>query len=185
MLHSRIAILFGMFCFALTVRHLMTPENPDHVANLLYQIPMAILFFLSSRLSVKACRIIHPAALFLGAAITVWFGNFPVAAIIFCLATLLYYSYGGFRSFNLVQSIISFGVIFLAFLAGIVTSKYGIGPAYWTALVWASTVVSGFYLIWLVLQYFASDIISQNRDLLEQNKKLIKGDCNDVATKGR
>jgi len=185
MIHSRVAIAFGIFCSALTVRHLLTPENPDHLANLMYQIPMAILFFASSRMSVNACRIIHPSALFLGAVITVWFGSFPVASVIFCFATLLYYSYGGFKSFNLVQSIISFSVVFFAFLFGVLVSGYGIGPAYFTALVYTSASILSFYVIWVVLQCLASDIITQNRDLLELTKKLSKGDCADVATKRR
>jgi hypothetical protein len=185
MIHSKIAIVFGVFCSGLSVWHLLTPGNPDHMANLIYHIPMTILFFSSSVMSLKTCRIIHPLALFIGAVVTVWFGNFPVAASIFCLSAILYYSYGGFRSLSFVQSAVSFTIIFSAFLVGILKSGYGIGPAYWIALVWASTTVVCFYVFWMVLQYFASDIITQNRDLLELSKKLSKGDCADVATKRR
>jgi hypothetical protein len=146
---------------------------------------MAILFFISSKLSIKLCRIIHPSALFLGAVITVWFGGFAVASVIFCFAVLLYYTYGGFKSFNLSQSVISFCVVFVAFLSGVLVSGYGIGPAYFTALVYTSASILSFYIIWLVLQCLSSDIIMQNRDLLELTKKLSKGDCADVATKRR
>ena len=185
MLHSRIGVLFGVFCTGLLVWHIFTPWNPDHYVNLVVHSTLAVIFFGSSFLSVKFCRIIHPLFLFIGATITVVYGNFPVGATIFGLATLLYYSYGGFRSFSAIQAVISFTIVFVAFFSAILSSGYGFGPAYGTAFVWTSVTAICFYIICLVLQYFASDIITQNRDLLELTKQLKKGECSDVATKRR
>jgi len=183
MLHSRIGVLFGVFCTGLLVWHLFTPWNPDHYVNLVLHSSMAVLFFWSSFMKIRTCRIIHPLTLFIGATLTVWYGNFPVGATIFGIAALLYYSYGGFRSLSVIQSVVSFGVVFTAFFAAIVASGYGFGPSYGTAFVWTSATALCFHFIWLVLQFFASDIITQNRDLLELTKKLSKGDCADVASK--
>jgi len=183
MLHARIGVLFGVFCTGLLVWHLFTPWNPDHYVNLVMHSSMATLFLVSARLSIKTCRIIHPVVLFIGATLTVWYGNFPVGATIFGLATLLYYSYGGFRSFSLAQASGSFAIVFTAFFAAILASGYGFGPSYGTAFIWTTVTAICFYIIWLVLQYFASDIIIQNRDLLELTKKIKKGECADVTTK--
>jgi len=172
-----------MFCSGLLVWHIFAPNNPDHYLNIVSHSSMAILFFASSRMSVALCRVIHTVTLFIGATMTVCFGNFPVAAIIFFLATLLYYAYGGFRSISSIQSIVSFSVVFIAFFFGITISGYGVGPSYGLAVVWTTGVFVIFYILWLVLQHLYPGIITQNRDLLEFVKKLKKGECSDVATK--
>lgn len=182
MLHSRIGVLFGFFCSGLFLWHLCVPANPDHYLNIVFHSSTAVLFFASSKMSIKVCRIIHPLTLFIGATITVVFGNFPVGATIFGLATLLYYSYGGFQSFSFPHAAVTFCNIFVAFFAAILVSGYDVGPSYGAAFVWTTVTGVCFYIIWLVLQYFASDIIVQNRDLLEMNKRLAKGE-KDVATK--
>ena len=182
-IHKKIGSAFSTFCLILLGWHLLTPENPHHVINVMLHSVTCFLFFVSTFTSIRVCRYLHPAILLAGASITAWGGNFPVAAIISFVAVFLHYSYGGFHTLSTFRVIGTVIGMFLMFYFSILVSGYGYAPSYAMALVWTTFSLGLFWFVWLILQYFAADIVQQNRDLLELNKELTKGDCADVTKK--
>lgn len=182
-IHRQIGALFGWFCTILIGWHLLTPENPHHVANLILHSSLSVAFFASTMASVSVCRYLHPVALLAGASVVAWAGNFPVAALLSLVALLLNYSYGGFRTISTIKVAGSFIGLFVMFFLSILVSGYGPAPSYGHAFVWTAFSFGMFWLIWIIFQSFAFDIVQQNRDLLELAKRKTKGDCADVATK--
>lgn len=182
-IHRHIGEIFGWFCAILIVWHVFTPDNPDHVVNLVMHSLLASTFFASSRMNMVVCRYVQPFALLSGMAVTAFYGNFPVSALIAFLAVLIYYAYGGFRPLSRAKIFFTFSLLFSLYFGAMIVSGYDISNAYGTSILWSSGVFGTFWVLWLIMQYFASDLVQQNRDLLELAKKKSKGDCADVATK--
>jgi len=182
-IHRPIGYIFSGFCALLFVWHLMTPHNPHHNIAIIVFLPWSVMYLVSSFVSVKVSRYLQPFTLLLGAFVTVYADNFPVAAIISVIATLIYWTYGGFRQLDFTRASLTFLTVFLMFFFGVVLSGHGYAPAYGTAIVYTILASVGFAILWMVIIFFASDIVQQNRDLLELTKKLSKGDCADVASK--
>lgn len=182
-IHRPIGLIFTVFCSVLFAWHLVTPQNPHHDIAVFTMALWSALFLLSAISSIKIARYIQPITLLLGALITVYAGNFPVAAIISIIATLIYWTYGGFHQLDFVKASLTFLTVFLMFFFGVVLSGHGYAPAYGTALMYTVLASVGFSILWMVIMFFAADIVQQNRDLLELNKTL-KG-YKDVATKGK
>jgi len=171
--HRHIGVVFALFCLGLFCWHLTTPDNPQHDVALVSMSVWAGLFLASAMFSVRVARVIQPVTLLVSAFLTVYFGNFPVAAIIVSIATLIFWAYGGFRQLNMVKSASTFSVVFLMYFLGIVMSGYGYGPAYAMAFVWTMLATGGFWIVWQVFVIFAADLLAQNRDLNKANKRLL------------
>lgn len=173
--HRPIGHAFAAFCTFLFCWHLTTPQNPQHDVALISMSIWAGLFLISAWSSLRVARVIQPGTLFVGASFTVYFGNFPVAALIFGIAALVFWAYGGFRQLQFAQVATTYGVVFSVYFAGILITNYGYGPAYILATVYTALVTLGFWLIWQLFILFASDIIAQNRDLLELSRPTKRG----------
>lgn len=182
-IHAKIGTAFAVFCTGLVVWHFFTPSNPQHWVAMITMSIWACLFTVSAIVPIGISRYIQSLTLLTGAAFTVYFGNFPVAAVISTLAVLIFWAYNGFKTFFAPGAIMSFSLIFSMFFFGVLVSGYGHSPAFFIALVWTGGVSMAFLVIWLIFLLFASSIVAQNRDLLELNKKLKQGDCQDVAAK--
>lgn len=174
--HRHIGIVFALFCLGLFCWHLTTPNNPQHDIALISMSIWAGIFMVSALFSMRVARVIQPGTLFVGAGFTVYFGNFPVAALIFGIAALVFWAYGGFRQLRFAQVATTYGVVFSVYFAGILITDYGYGPAYILATVYTVLVTLGFWLIWQLFILFASDLLTQNHNLNEANKELLKGD---------
>lgn len=187
-LEQRMAWIFTAFsCFVLFY-NLSTPDNPDHVMNLIEQTISLGAFGSTIFLSAKIAQVIHILVLVGITFVTVFTdtGFFP-SAFIMVLIFVLTYAYGGFRTFAAWK--LPMGAI-LAFVLCLAGSSHFQAPApeVWSrAAMWTIFVAVFLWLLWHVLQEirrqffadFANELIQQNHDLLLQLRDRERG-CNDA-----
>jgi len=186
-LERRMAWIFTAFSCLVLVYNFVTPDNPDHIMNLVEQIISTGLFGATIFLPIKASQTIHIIALIGITLVTVFTdtGFFP-SAVLMVFIFVLTYAYGGFRTFASWKIPISAILAFVLCLAG--SSHFQApGAGVWSrAAMWTLFVALFLGLLWLVLQEvrrqffadFAHELTQQNHDLLGVIRDLEKG-CKD------
>lgn len=187
-LHRRIGLGFASFCGLLLAWTIITPENPDHLVNLVIHATLAPAFAFSTMAGVKVGGWVQVAALFFGASLTAMAGDFQPASAVGSVAVLLIYAYGGFKSIRpsviIPVSIAQFGLTLWAAWVG----EYNLTIALGHALAWTSFSLLGVWVIWMIFQAYAKEILElerkiteQNREMLEATKEMLKKGCEDAA----
>lgn len=178
-LHRRIGLTFATFCGVMLAWAILTPENPDHLANIIIHGVLTPVFAFSVTFRAKVGGWVQVAALFFGASITALGGDFQPASAVGSVAVLLIYAYGGFRSIRISVIIptasAQFALTFIAALLG----EYDVTKALGHAICWTSLSILGVWVVWIIFQQYAKDIIEQNHDVLEASKEILKRECND------
>lgn len=181
-LHQKIGAGFALFCALMFGWAIITPSNPDHVLCLLIHGILTPMFLFSITKTVGVGGAIQVLALMIGSILTAIAGDFQPASSVGAMAVILVYAYSGFRSINIYVIIpVSLGQFALTFFAAVVNG-FPMILSLGHAIAWTSFSLVAVWVVWIVFQQFAKDIVSQNRDLLDLSKKL-KGECQDVATK--
>lgn len=185
MIHRQLGTLFSMFCAVMLGWHILTPGNPHHIYGLVLHSSLALFFLTCSLMPLSFSKYGQPFVLIVSAMVVAWSGNVPTSAVIVFIAFLLYFAYGGFRTISTEKVISSFASIFILNFISIHMSGFykEYADSYLMALIWTTFSIGLFWVLWIIFQAFAADIVQQNRDLLEQNKTLKR--CKDVAAKGK
>lgn len=172
-IHGTVGLAFGLFCTSLIFWHLSTPANPDHVLNLMMHPTLAVMFFISVGLKPRTGVWVQISALSLGAIITGLSGSFHAAAAVGIVAMILLYSQGDFGTIGTARLIVASS----AQLANVSISAwiYGQAPivAMGHGIAWLLGTILILLIFWAGFNLMAREIIKQNHDLNEVNKRLL------------
>jgi hypothetical protein len=183
-LYQRFGITFSLFSLVTLVWNLFTPDNPDHLGNLLLAgglcLPLAISYFLP-HLVAKTLQVVAFACV---AFFPTYFTGEPFfGAVSAVIGLALTYAYGGYRTHRAWKLPVTMSIVFIIFALAtpIINLESTLRAFVWTVYVGLACAV-----LWMILEdvdarfhrLFASELIKQNRELLDINKKLAGG-CND------
>lgn len=187
MLHKRVAVMFAIFSGLSLVFNVFTPDNPDHLLNVIEHSCLVIVFVASFFAHKQFAGVLQILALSAAAFIPMQINDSPFfGAVISVFVLVLIYAYGGYRSSPWWKLPTTF--LTLLFLCAIASSKFT-PPSFemWArAFGWTSFISLFCFVLWLIVDDierrfhadFAQDLIRQNRELLEINKQLVGG-CKD------
>lgn len=187
MLHKRIGLIFSLASAVSLAFNIFTPDNPDHILNVVEQSCLVLVFALSCYAGFPFGGVMQIIALSVAAFLPMQINDSPFfGAVISVFALVLIYAYGGYRTAVWWKLPITFSTLFI--LCAIASSKFT-PPSiemYARAFMWALFIVVFCLVLWLIVADiehrfhadFAARIIKQNRDLLELNKEL-SGGCKD------
>lgn len=174
-LYQRVGTVFTMFSLAALVGNLLTPENKDHLLNVLEQLVLTIVFIGTIVIRKEVAKPLQVGALFAAAAVAAFTRDIGPATILGTTAVLLTYVYGRFQRISKPRmTVVALVQASLALLAAL-RSGEPFPRALVMASLWAVFPLVGVWLLWSVFQSFAEEIIAQNRELLEINKTLVAG----------
>lgn len=170
-LHRQIGLGFATFCFYCLGWAFLTPENPDHLTNLLIHGVLGPLFLLSTTQKVVIGGGMQVFGLFFGAALTALAGDFQPASGVGSLSIFLIYAYGGFKSIRIGIVLPIAAVQFVGTGWAATVTGYPLVEAVGQAVTWTAFSLVGVWVIWLAFQRYAEKIVKQNRDMLELIKR--------------
>lgn len=182
-LYQRIGITFSIFSLVTLVWNLATPDNPDHLGNLLLAgglcFPLAVSYFLPQFIA----QIVQIASFACVAFFPTYFTGEPffgAVAAVFGLS--LTYAYGGYRTHRAWKLPFTMGIVFAVFALAtpIVSLEFTVRALVWTCYIGISCTG-----LWMILEDADARFhrqmkteIDQNRVELESIKKEVGG-CQD------
>lgn len=173
-LHRQIGLGFATFCFYCLGWAFLTPDNPDHLTNLIIHGILGPIFLLSTTQTVVIGGTMQVLGLFFGAALTALAGDFQPASGVGSLSIFLIYAYSGFKSIR-IGVVLPIAVIqFVGTGWAATVTGYSVVEAVGQAVTWTSFSLVGVWVIWLTFQKYAADIIKQNREVLDLQKEILK-----------
>lgn len=182
-LHRQIGLGFATFCFYCLGWAFLTPENPDHLTNLLIHGVLGPLFLLSTTQGVIAGGAMQVFGLFFGGALTALAGDFQPASGVGSLSIFLIYAYGGFKTIR-VGVVLPIAVVqFVGTGWAATVTGYPLVEAVGQAVTWTAFSLVGVWVIWLAFQRYAKEIIKQNREVLDLQKEILKKGNHDGSGK--
>lgn len=172
-IHGVVGLVFGLFCTGLIFWHIATPLNPDHVLNLAMHPTLAVLFFVSIFLRSRLGVWLQIFTLAIGAVLTGSVGSFHAAAAVGIVAMILLYAQGNFGTIATTRVTVAF----LAQLVNVSISAwiYGLSPivAVGHGVAWLIGSILLVLIFWVGFNHMYREIVKQNHDLNEVNKKLL------------
>ncbi len=187
-LARRVTIIGICLASCVLVWNLITPGNPDHVLNLIVATILTAWMVACLFLSERVAQVSH--SLTLGGSAFVYVGvdgGFFSSGTLTIILFVLIHAYGAFRTHALWKLPLS--VLAIYALSSISSAHFTVPgvESYGRAAMWTLMVIGFLFVLYLALQEFrrqfheeyAADLITQNRQLLELNKRLAGG-CDDA-----
>ena len=174
-LYQRVGVVFAGFSLASLVGNLLTPENEDHLLNVVEQLGLTMMFIMTIVGHREVAQHLQVGSLFVASAVAAVTGDVGVATVLGTVAVLLTYVYGKFQKIPKVKITIVAVVQGVLALVAALYSEQPFPRALVVASLWAVFPLIGIWLLWSVFQSFAEEVIAQNRELLEINKTLVAG----------
>ena len=187
-LHKRVALIFSLFSVISFVLNVFTPTNPDHLLNVIEHGCLLTIFILTYFLPDRPSGVLQIIALSVAAIIPMGLSDSPFfGAVVAVFVLVLIYAYGGYQSHKGWKMTATFLSLF--FICAIASSNF-MPPSlemYVRSFGWALFISVFCFVLWLIVEdikrqffsSFATEIITQNRELLELNKQLAR-ECADV-----
>lgn len=172
-IHGVVGMVFGLFCTGLIFWHLATPLNPDHALNMAMHPTLAVLFFVSVFLKSRPSVWLQIFALALGAVLCGSVGSFHAAAAVGIVAMILLYAQGNFGTMAVARVVVASSAQFVN--VSVSAWIYGQSPvvAMGHGLVWLVASILVVMIFWVGFNHMYREIVKQNHDLNEVNKKLL------------
>ncbi len=183
-LHKSISVVFASFAGLMLVWNVFMPNNPHHDLNIIEMSCLLVVFTFTYFSHSQLAKATHILTLGVVAFIPMGIAESPFfGAVIAVFALVLLYAYGGYRTHAFWKIPVTFVV--LVVLCSLATSYFSPpGPIVIArAFIWTVFIFVFLGVLYLILEdikrkfysEFASELIEQNRQLLEINKELTRG----------
>lgn len=188
-LHQEISLLFGGFSLVTLLWNVATPENPDHLLNVIEQSCLCLAFALSYFWHSHGAEALQVFALVVAAFIPMGISDSPFfGAVIATFALVLIYAYGGYRTMAFWKLPVTF--VGLVGLCAIATSHFD-PPSFDTygrSIMWALFISLFCVVLWRVVKHIErrfylireTELLKLNKELIELNRDLIAGGYHDA-----
>ena len=186
MLHKRIGLIFALFSAFSLVFNIFTPDNPEHLMNVIEQSCLVLVFTLSYFAPNPFAGVLQILALAATAFIPMHINDSPFfGAVISVFALVLIYAYGGYQSQAWWKLPTTFITLFV--LCAIASSNFGPPSVlmYARAFGWTLFISVFCFVLWFIvddikLKYYLSmkTRIDQNLNELRDIKKTLGSEGN-------
>jgi len=186
-LHQVIGRICAVFSVVVFTYNVFTPHNPDHWLNLAETLVLSILFITALYFSPKVAKTLHVLLFMAMSTIAVFTDTgFAFSAFMAVSTFILIYAYGGFKTMAAWKLPIAAVVCYSVCTVGVLHYSELTVAAFSQAAIWALFIALFITFLWLVEREirrrfyadFASELIQQNHDLLQEIRQLHKG-CKD------
>jgi signal transduction histidine kinase len=178
--------MFSAFALAANLSH---PDNPDHVLNIVELSALFIVFGVSFLINARRAGALQIASLIISAFIPMGMtdsGGFGIAIVVFAL--ILFYSYDGFQTYPFWKLPVAFALLFLFCLLAAGQAYKGYSEVWFYGLCWTLGISTVLFVLWVMVDErlrtmqarFDAAVVKQNRELLEENRRLATR-CHDDA----
>lgn len=188
-LHQRLGTMYASFSSLALVLNVFAPDNPGQLFNIIEMGVLSIAFLCSIFSSRKVGGLIQIIALIVSAFIPMTFSDSPFfGAVVAIFAVISIYAYGGYQTFQGFKFALTFVALFTLSLIASLAYMPSDGPGVLVrAFGWTVFIFLFLSALWFILDdinrrfYTEKEkkLIELNRELLEMNKKLVHGGCED------
>lgn len=187
-LRQRMALTFALFSATALVFNTLTPANPYYSINIIEESCLTMVFMFTWFLPLRVAQAVQVVALLFIAFFPLGFLDSPFFGAVICVFSMvLIYAYGGYKTFAIPKLFGTFFGLLSMCLFSLVSIEGFSFSICVRAFMWTLFISVFLFVLWLIIddinKRFYSEkeekLIRLNRELLEINKKLIHGGCED------